>query len=185
MGRRERTRIRACGSLIFVAVAPFAAGCGGGASASSPTSTKPTTEATTATATSSTSQTRSTGVSRTQLIASADRICKRLDAELVAVKPRSASFPEIVRIVPGRAAAEQRAVAELSKLLPPVSLARDWRLIIHYRRTLASELVSLVRAAQHNDAVQIKRLSVSKERMRRSLLRTAEHAGFRDCGQLG
>lgn len=119
------------------------------------------------------------------MIASADQICKRLNAELEAVKPASTSAREIVRVVPGRAVSEQKAVSELTKLAPPASLMNDWKLILGYRRTLAAELDTLVEAAKHKDAAKIKALAASKQRVRGSLRTTAKHAGFKACGQVG
>lgn len=188
MNRRQSAPRWVCVSLVLVAAALFAGGCGGGSATAGSAHSSPAGAGTTAAqATTAAPSKGASGdaLSRSRLIASADEICKRLDAELAAVKPASASVREIVRVVPGRAASEQKSVTELSKLTPPASLTHDWQLILGYRRTLAGELVTLVQAAKRKDAAKIKALAASKLRVRGLLLATAKHAGFKDCGQVG
>jgi hypothetical protein len=122
---------------------------------------------------------------RAQLIAAADAICGELDRELAASKQKSLALPEIARFAPLNAALEQRAVADLAKLTPPASLARDWQQIIAYRRMLAEELVKLGRYAKARDRAGIKALVVSKQRVRQSLLAIATRDGFKQCSSAG
>jgi hypothetical protein len=118
-------------------------------------------------------------------LAVAEAICNRVNTSIAASKPANASLPEIARIVPRNAAIERRAAAELTKLRPPASIARDWRLVLGYRRTLAAELGTLVSDARRQDLAAIKVLSAAKRRVHQELLATASRAGLKECGRAG
>ena len=175
-------------SLAVLAAGAALAGCGSSRAHATASSKAAAPTASTASArppNSTHGSPKGAALTRAQLAASADAICKRVNAELTAVKAKSASVAEIVRIVPGRALSERKAVTELSKLTPPSSLAHDWQLIIGYRRTLADELTALALAAQSKDNVKIKALSASKLRAHALLLAAAKRAGLTECGRVG
>lgn len=173
-------------SFVLVAAALAAGGCSGGTSEtkSSQTSSNGSGQAL------SSSHARPAGSppssaegspARSQLIARADTICKRLDTKLAAISPANLSMREIARFAPPRAALEQAAVMELSKLAPPASIARDWQQLIAYRRTLMEELFELGRDAKANDAAGIRALSASKKLVHQKLLTVATRDGFKYC----
>jgi hypothetical protein len=116
------------------------------------------------------------------LIAQADPICRRLNVELAAAS--RASHVAIATSALRHAALERAAVAELSKLTPPASLANDWRQIIKYRRTLAEELVKLGGYAKANDTQKVKALAVSKTRVHKKLFEIAKRDGFEHCSRV-
>ena len=183
----SRVREGVGASFAVLAATAALAGCGGG---SASTGSSASSKVATASAASTTSTAAQTGakldaVSRAQFVASAGAICKRANAELTAVTPKSASFAEILRIVPGRVVSERKAALELSALKPPAALSQDWRLLVAYRHTLAGELAQLVTAAEKKDTAKITALSASKLRERRLLLRTANLAGISACGRVG
>jgi hypothetical protein len=126
-------------------------------------------------------------LTRGQLIAEAEPICKRLDAELSATENVKQSadpklrMSEIARIDPGHAALEQKAADELDRLKPPRSLAHDWAQIVSYRHRLASELASLARAAAHKDMNAVNGLAKSKEATHALLRKLATRDGFKEC----
>ncbi|HEY2142002.1 MAG TPA: hypothetical protein VGG98_08080 [Solirubrobacteraceae bacterium] len=119
------------------------------------------------------------------MIARADAICRRLNAELAASKPASQGVHEIARVAPRRAALEQAAVSELSKLMPPAKIAREWQRVVAYRRTLAQELVKAAQFARANDIAAIRSLATSKARGHKELNAIAIRAGFTDCARIG
>jgi len=108
-------------------------------------------------------------LSRASLITTADRICKRLDFELASSKPRSGALSEIARLAPARAALELKAVAQLNRLVPPTPLAGAWRQIIAYRRTLATQLAELARAAKRGDTAGVGRIGLAKQHLHEAL----------------
>jgi hypothetical protein len=126
-----------------------------------------------------------TSSSTTSLVARADAICRRLNAELVANLPKSVSPQAVASVTPRNAALEQRAVSELARLQPPQSSAQKWREIISYRGMLATALTDLARAAKAGNRASMARLSQYKQRVRRKLLVTGERGGFSSCQKLG
>lgn len=171
--------------LALVVVAVSAGGCGGGSHTAS--STVP------ANATASTASTASNAAASRppgsdpglrQFIAEADPICRRLDSELAAAEPKSLALAEVARLAPRRAALELAAVTGLGRLAVPAAIARDWRQIVAYRRTLADELLELGQKAKANDAAAIDGLAASKKRVHERLLATASRDGFKYCSRV-
>jgi hypothetical protein len=173
-------------------VAAALAGCGGSSTTTSQTRSSSASAA--APAPTQTTQTsakspvpaaRADVLSRSQLTARADAICKQVQAEINAVKPKTVSDAEIVRLVPGRATSERHAAVALGKLTPPTAIAADWQLVVRYRRTLAHELEDLVEAARHHATHAIAMLGTTKQRNHEQLLAAAKRVGVQECGQVG
>jgi hypothetical protein len=125
------------------------------------------------------------------VIAKADAICRRYNEQIAASKVQSTQaraevfMKEITQVIPAHAALEMKAIAELARLKPPASLARDWKSILTYRRILANELLALIGAAKRKDAKAISVLAVSKKREHELLAAVAARDGFKDCAQAG
>jgi hypothetical protein len=117
--------------------------------------------------------------------ASADTICKRLNAELVPNGSAHLGAAELAHSALRNAALERVALAQLSELKPPASLAGDWKQIISYRRTLVSELLMFAQYVKSNDATKIRALAVSKFRLHQKLLEAASRDRFKDCSHVG
>jgi hypothetical protein len=163
--QRCRKKKGACTALAIL-VTLVSPGCGGSSKTEPSGSSRP--------------PSKSAAVAR--LIAQADPICRRLNVELAAAS--RASHVAIATSALRHAALERAAVAELSKLTPPASLANDWRQIIKYRRTLAEELVKLGGYAKANDTQKVKALAVSKTRVHKKLLEIAKRDGFEHCSRV-
>lgn len=162
-------RLRIYMPFVLVAAALAAGGCGGGSSDARSAEPLP----------------NSASSPRSQLIARADAICRRLNTKIAAHKPANLGLAEIARGAPRNAAFEKTALEELRKLTPPASMARDWRRMIAYRILLMEELVELGRYAKAKDARGIKTLTASKKRLHGKLFTTATHGGFKVCPQIG
>lgn len=128
---------------------------------------------------------RTAPLSKSQLIAKADSICRRMNTEFAAHEPRNQSIGESARIVPRRVAVEQRVVLELSRLTPPSAIARDLQRVVDFRKTLADELAELAHVAKSRDMKRFHELAASKARVHSELLAAARGAGFTECGQTG
>lgn len=180
---RRGRRIQLGVLLVLALAAGLLAGCGGG----SGTSKTSASSASTTSGSQGSSQANSTPapLSSAELIARADPICRRVNAEIAASKPKSASPAEILRVVPGNAALEKRAVAALQRLKPPRALTGDWTTILADRRMLAEQLVELVGAAQKNDVTTLHKLAQSKARLHKSLEAAGRRVGFVYCGEVG
>jgi hypothetical protein len=179
-------------SVLVPIVAVLAVtGCGSsskaGSSASS-TNAESTSAGTTATA--STTPVSTTGgsgppLSRSELVARADAICKPLNTELVSSKYKVKTLQDIARIAPQRAAAEQTALSVLSKLTPPSSMAQDYQKMLVARQTVIEDIRKLGEDAAANNMKAATPLYTSSATVIRHMGATATRNGFKYCGELG
>jgi hypothetical protein len=160
--------------LLVVVLAVLVYGCGGGGHSS--------TSHTTAAAKSSAAAPAGSATD-TAFEAHADGICKRLNATVAAQKVPKLTLAVIARVTPGRALLEHAALKELEHLTPPASSASNWRMMLTARRTLASELAQLGRAAKQGDQERISRLGASKKAQHARLRATASKLGLPDCAE--
>lgn len=128
------------------------------------------------------------GVSRAELIAKADPICRRANTVVDSAK---FNLHNVGQAAPGIIAAERQASAELAKLTPPSSMAADWKVIVDgFRKTSAGmqKVSEAARSAGSNE----KALTQSKvfsegasEFARGQHIRelTAARNGFADCAK--
>jgi hypothetical protein len=124
------------------------------------------------------------GVARTDVIARADAICKRLNTEFAESRPIR-TMADIARSVPHRAAVELRVVEELSALAVPAGRIQGLKRIIAYRKALAQELAELGMRAKRDDSAAVQTLGKSKARLHKKLREAARAAGFTECGSTG
>lgn len=120
-------------------------------------------------------------VGASRLKAQASAICTRVN-EQIGAATGLLNAREIARTSLRNAGLEFQAVAALARLTPPSSLARDWRQMIAYRRTLASELLALGHAGQTNNAASIRALALSKRSVHQKLSALASRDGIAECG---
>lgn len=163
-------------TCVGVGVALAAGGCGGSGGASR-------------TATAAAAERAETAPSRgnvppPQFVARAEAICSRVNKALEKA-PANPAIVQVVRVGSHNAALERSAVAELGKLRPPASLARDWGRIVGYRRALAGELVKLARYAQTGDVRGLSAVAASKGRLHKELSQLATREGLNDCARVG
>jgi hypothetical protein len=79
------------------------------------------------------------------LTTSAEAICAKRNNAIAAVSSGVGSEKSIKHIARERAAVEQSALEELSRLTAPASLEPNWRTFIAYRRTLIQDWTRLVK----------------------------------------
>lgn len=119
----------------------------------------------------------SQGLSRSQLIAKADLICKRTNEKIHAsnLGPRN-----IIRLAPGLAVYEEQSAAELAKLQPPSSMADDWKTIVDDFQVVGRSLAEIGHAKSLKEAIPSGN-TISRAQGERA--RAAQRNGFRDCAQ--
>jgi hypothetical protein len=117
--------------------------------------------------------------------AQADAVCARINKDILAVKVKSATAAEVIRVAPRTIALERTGIGELEKLAPPSSLEGAWQRILGYRRTLAGELAQLLDIARRNDGSSIKPLAAAKKQAHAGLSQLAKRAGFKACAKVG
>jgi hypothetical protein len=172
-------------ALALATTALAAAGCG---STSKPSSTggsvgaSTTTAATTATTTVR-SSTRTRPLTRAQLIAQADVICRKVNARRSKMKIKTSQ--DYARSVPPFASYEQVMYAKLDKLVPPASMAKDWTQIVAQARTLAAGMTKIGQYAKTKDLEAANGVFSSASKAQAQMIVIAKLDGFKDCSRPG
>jgi hypothetical protein len=177
--------------LVLVMAVLAIAGCGSssktGSSASSTSagSTSPATTASSTTTPASTTASAGPPLSKSQLVARADAICKQLNAGLDSEKNKVRTQQDIIRVVALRVGLEQTALTELSKLTPSASMAQDYQQLLKTRQTLIEDTKKLGEDAAANNSKAETPVYVSSAALIRQMAKTAKHDGLTYCGALG
>jgi hypothetical protein len=122
-------------------------------------------------------------LTRADLIGRADAICGRINAQISAHPYRTRQA--IARLASQQAAYEHAAIAELSALVPPVSVAADWKQIIADARTLADDTAKLAVYAKANNLKSGFALVSSDAPVHARMLALAKRNGFKECSRPG
>jgi hypothetical protein len=179
-----RTRLPA---LVLVAAVLAIAGCGGSSKTSSSSSSTNTTSAgTTATSATTAAVTTSSGppLSKSQLVARAGAICKRVAAELNAAPSKLRSEQDVVHIAALRVGIEQKALTELSKLTPPASMKQGYQQLLTDRQTLIEDTKKIGEYSVANNGKAAQPLYVTSAGVLRQMEATAQRNHFKYCGKL-
>jgi hypothetical protein len=161
-------------ALTLVAAALAASGCGG--------SSKGTATATSASAASQTSSAASSKpLTRSELIARGDAICYRLNAKRASLTINRPQDYE--RLVPPLATYELAAAAEMGRLTPPTSMARDWQQMVSGARTVAQATGRFHTYAEASTGKIARTIDLVLGKGIDELVHAAKHAGFKDCSR--
>jgi hypothetical protein len=183
--------------LALVAIATTTAACGGGtggAASSTSSSTKaasrqapaPTTPgsspATSSTGAASIGTSAPNPATDASFAGQAEAICARRNKELAGVGRLGAHKSQVASVASRRAAIERQALAELTKLTPPATLAHDWQSVIAYSRLTLLQVVRLGEYARSHGTKSVERFRTgSSSGARFRLLVAARHAGLKQC----
>jgi hypothetical protein len=119
-------------------------------------------------------------------VASAEKVCGKLNARLQASEPPLGGTPaEIASNAAAHVRYERASLNELQGLKVPANTATQWREILRYRRMLIAELRTVEHAWTVNDQHTIKVLAISKQRLHDEMYRVAHRAGFSACARVG
>ena len=88
-------------------------------------------------------------LTRAELVSKADTICKTVTAKFSTKSPRTVQ--DIARVAPELAGFEQKALSELSKLVPPADLESDWKQFVAGAEMLAENTSKLGELAKANN----------------------------------
>ncbi len=184
-------RIRLPLFVLIVGVLALA-GCGGSSKTGSSSTSAVNTETSSTSSGSGTATTSTTPVkvasgtplSKSRLVAGADAICKRLSLELDASN-KLRTQQDVIRAVQHRTAIEKAALVELSKLVPPTSLAKDYQKLLSARQTVIEDIKKLGEDVEAKNSSAEGPVYVSSGIVLRQMAATAKHSGFKYCGQLG
>lgn len=145
---------RKLAAAVLAAIAVTVAGCGG--------SEKPLTHA--------------------ELASKANAICKTVTAKFATKSANTTQ--DIARIAPELAAFEQKALSELSKLLPPANLESDWKKFVAGAEMLAENTSKLGEYAKANKLKAAARLILSTETTQHQMQAIAKRDGLTECEQV-
>jgi hypothetical protein len=121
-------------------------------------------------------------LTRAELTAQADAICKTVTAKLATKSIKSQQ--DIARIAPELASFEQTALAGLGKLVPPAELENDWKQFVAGAQTLAENTAKLGEYAKANNLKAAGKLIGSSEVVQHQMVATAKRDGLTACEQV-
>jgi hypothetical protein len=122
----------------------------------------------------------SKGISRSELVAKADPICRRANSALISSK---ISQQNVVQVAPAVAAAQRQAYTELAKLAPPSAMAGDWQTIVNSWRTAGESLLKFSEATKTKDTQAELTAESGFTRAQQVRASAATRHGFHDCAQ--
>jgi hypothetical protein len=146
---------RRLAALTLVATVLAASGCGGSAG-----STKP--------------------LTRSELIARGDTICRRINARLAAIRIKSAK--DYARL----GAFEQAAVANMRELTPPASMSSGWGQVVSGAQTLAdatAKIGTFPRVEAFGTTPAAHEAFAAAGAGTRQMVAAAQREGFKDCAR--
>jgi hypothetical protein len=117
-----------------------------------------------------------------ELVSKANAICETVTAKF-ATKSAS-SERDVARIAPELAASEQKALSELSKLVPPTDLESDWKQFISGAEMLAENTSKLGEYAKANNLKAARQLIGSSETTQHQMQAIAKRDGLIECQQV-
>jgi hypothetical protein len=120
-------------------------------------------------------------LTRSALIARADKVCARVNARRKTTTV--SSIQTYVQLLPPLAAYEKAAAVEMSALTPPDSMTRDWRVIVAGNKLLAENTAKLAEYAGAKDLGGARPLAAATSVMQQRVASTAHKDGFKDCAR--
>jgi hypothetical protein len=121
-------------------------------------------------------------LTRAELIARADAICRRVNT--LRHSTTITSRADLARVLPPFAAYEQSALVNLTKLTPPASMKSDWNKIVANFRILAGDTEQVAEHAKSNTLSKVGSLSVALNHAGQRVSAVAARDGFKDCSQI-
>jgi hypothetical protein len=132
-----------------------------------------------------------TTLTRAELVAHADPVCKQVSArrsaandELTKAGATSAKGLQLLaRVAPGIAAYEHQAVDQLRTLKAPTTLTSEWRQMLTGMQTLADDTSQIGVEAKANKLKKVESITSSGRSVREKLTTIAARDGFTYCGR--
>lgn len=118
-------------------------------------------------------------LTRSELIARGDVICKRLQTNLSSTSIKDEE--ELIRFLPRVVAYQRQAFDELSHLTPPGDMAGDWKTILAGAKTLADISSKIAEAAKAKDTATYRALFAESSKVQQHVVTVAGRDGFKWC----
>jgi hypothetical protein len=170
-------------ALALASTALAASGCGGGGNSGAHASNSGNGAGSGADSNNSGGSRSFVRLTRAELIARADAICRRVVAQRDSIVITSPT--DEARVLPPFAAYQLSALAALARLYPPSSMGRDWNKFLASFRTLAADTEKVAMAAQSNSLRQMQSLSLPLNDARKHISVIAARDGLPSCSQIG
>jgi hypothetical protein len=117
-----------------------------------------------------------------ELVSKADAICKTVTVKFAGKSANSEQ--DIARVAPELASFEQKALSELSKLVPPADLESDWKQFVAGAEMLAENTSKLGEYAKANNLKAASALIASSETTQQQMRAIAKRTGLTECEQV-
>lgn len=153
---RTRIAVPVLATVVFAAVALAAIGCG-----SSP---KP-------------------PLTRAQLTSKADAICNTVTAKLEAAsRGESANTPQQLEHLTAKISGfEQKALGELTELVPPAAMEVDWKRFVEGAQTIAENIAKIGESAASKNTAAGKAAVSAIVTTQKQMVAIAKRNGLKDC----
>ena len=160
-------------ALVLVATALIVAGCGGSSKTQSSSS---------ASAGSGAGETgASSELTNSELIAKADAICARANAELSSSSVKSEQ--DYATVMPQDAAYFESEAGQLRGLKPPAGMEKDWNQIVANFQVIAEDIAKVGEYAQKKTLARGAALYKAANEARQQIFAIAKRNGFKVCSQ--
>jgi len=120
-------------------------------------------------------------LTRAQLIAQGDAICASAKAKVKTLGGNSNA--EVINLLPQAAIYYNAEAENLSKLVPPASLSRDWKKIVDDMESVSQYTNGTARYAKEKQEKTAARLYNQGLKVREHALAIAARDGFKDCSK--
>jgi hypothetical protein len=163
-------------AIAMATTALAASGCGG-SSKSSGGATSATGGAPAGTGASA----RSTPLTRAELIARGDTICRRVNQKRASttIEPQQTYASAWTPL----AVYAHAAAAEMDRLTAPPSMTKDWNRMVSSAQTIADIYSTAIRYAKAGKLDETAPLTAKLARATKEMLTTAKRQGFKDCAR--
>ncbi len=121
-------------------------------------------------------------LTRAELTAKANAICKTVTAKIASKSANTEQ--QLSREANELASFEQTALVGLSKLVPPAELETDWKQFVSGAQTLAENTAKLGEYAKAKNLKAAKALIVSSEETQKQMVAIAKRDGLTACEQV-
>jgi hypothetical protein len=133
----------------------------------------------------------STTLTRAELVAHADPICKQVSVKRTAANDelRTAGATStkglalLARVAPGIATDEHQAIEKLRSLKAPTALGNDWQQLLAGMQTLADDAAQIGAEANAKQLKKVEAITSSARALREQLTTIASRDGFTYCGR--
>jgi hypothetical protein len=121
------------------------------------------------------------GLSKDELVAKGDAICKRVNAQ-IAKQPDPQSASDLKRLAQRTTKIYDPAIDDMEALDPPSEIESDFKKFVASLRRLRDFTERIGDAAGEGDTAKIKQVSTDAQKVQQEYRRLTGKIGFKECG---